>query len=79
MVDYVRRWNERTEIPARQFVAWLGIAPSKFHDWRNRYGKVNEHNAWDPPRLVAGGLGEAGDHRLLPSSIRWKATGGWRS
>ena len=48
MVDYVRRWNERTEIPAKQFVGWLGITPSKFHDWRRRYGKVNEHNAWIP-------------------------------
>lgn len=47
-MDYVRRWNQRTEIPARQFVGWLGITSSKFHDWRNRYGKVNEHNAWIP-------------------------------
>jgi transposase InsO family protein len=48
VVDYVRRWNERTEIPAGQFVGWLGITSSKFHDWRRRYGKVNEHNAWIP-------------------------------
>ena len=48
VVDYVRRWNERTEIPAGQFIGWLGITSSKFHDWRNRYGKVNEHNAWIP-------------------------------
>jgi putative transposase len=48
VVDYVRLWNERTEIPAGQFVGWLGITPSKFHDWRRRYGKVNEHNAWVP-------------------------------
>ena len=32
----------------RRFVAWLGIAASKFHDWKKRYGKVNEHNAWIP-------------------------------
>ena len=44
----MRRWNERTEIPAGQFVGWLGITSSKFHDWRRRYGKVNEHNAWIP-------------------------------
>ena len=44
----MRRWNERTEIPAGRFVGWLGITPSKFHDWRRRYGKVNEHNAWIP-------------------------------
>jgi putative transposase len=31
-----------------RFVTWLGIARSKFHDWRRRYGRVNEHNAWVP-------------------------------
>jgi putative transposase len=29
-------------------VAWLGIATSKWHHWRQRYGKANEHNAWIP-------------------------------
>jgi putative transposase len=29
-------------------VLWLGITLWKFHDWRHRYGKVNEHNAWVP-------------------------------
>jgi putative transposase len=48
VVDYVRRWNERAEIPAWQFVRWLGITSSKFHDWKDRYGKRNEHNAWIP-------------------------------
>ena len=48
VVDYVRRWHERTEIPARQFVGWLGIGQSKFHDWKDRYGKRNEHNGWVP-------------------------------
>ena len=48
MVDYVRRWRQRTEIPARTFVAWLGIGSSKFHDWKDRYGKRNEHNGWVP-------------------------------
>ena len=30
------------------FIKWLGIAPSKFYDWKRRYGKVNEHNTWIP-------------------------------
>jgi putative transposase len=29
-------------------VLWLGITLSKFHDWKRRYGKVNEHNGWVP-------------------------------
>jgi putative transposase len=47
-VDYVRHWSERTEIPVRRFITWLGIGPSKFHDWHRRYGLANEHNAWVP-------------------------------
>jgi transposase InsO family protein len=27
---------------------WLGLASSKWHNWKNRYGKANEHNAWIP-------------------------------
>jgi hypothetical protein len=29
-------------------VRWIGIATSKFHDWKLRFGQVNEHNAWVP-------------------------------
>jgi transposase InsO family protein len=29
-------------------VLWLGLATSKWHDGKRRYGKVNEHNAWIP-------------------------------
>jgi putative transposase len=30
------------------FLLWLGIATSKWHSWKGRYGKANEHNAWIP-------------------------------
>ena len=26
----------------------VGVASSKFYDWRARYGQVNEHNGWVP-------------------------------
>jgi transposase InsO family protein len=29
-------------------IEWLKIGVSRFYDWRNRYGKVNQHNAWIP-------------------------------
>jgi putative transposase len=48
IVDFVRRWSEKTEIGAGQFIVWLDIAASKFYDWRERYGKVNEHSGWVP-------------------------------
>ena len=30
------------------FIAWLGIAASKYYSWQSRYGKTNEHNALIP-------------------------------
>lgn len=27
---------------------WIGIQPGKYFTWKNRYGKVNEHNGWIP-------------------------------
>jgi putative transposase len=48
VVDFVRTWSEKTELPVERFVGWLGIARGKFFDWRQRYGKANEHNALVP-------------------------------
>jgi transposase InsO family protein len=47
-VDFVRYWSNKTEIALSRFIAWLAIAPSKYYDWKSRYGKANEHNAWIP-------------------------------
>jgi hypothetical protein len=48
VVDYVREKHQRTEVPAKQLVTWLGIGMSKFYDWQARYGQANEHNALVP-------------------------------
>jgi len=48
VVDFVRGWSQKTEIGAGRFVGWLGVTGSKFYSWRERYGRVNEHNAWIP-------------------------------
>jgi transposase InsO family protein len=48
VVDYVAHWTKRAELPAKRLLGWLGLGTSKFHDWRKRYGKVNEHNALVP-------------------------------
>ena len=47
-MDFVQRWSDRTEIGAGRFIEWLGVRASKFYDWRERYGKANEHNGWVP-------------------------------
>jgi mRNA-degrading endonuclease toxin of MazEF toxin-antitoxin module len=33
------------EIAAKRMVGWMGLGAGKYHDWKLRYGKVNEHNA----------------------------------
>jgi hypothetical protein len=48
VVDFVRYWSEKTEIGAGRFIHWLAVRASKFYDWRERYGRVNEHNGWIP-------------------------------
>jgi len=48
VIDYVRTWADKTELKVRQLVGWIGIDRSKYYQWRQRYGQVNEHNAWIP-------------------------------
>jgi putative transposase len=48
VVDFVRLWSEKTELPVERWLGWLGLSRGKFFDWRQRYGKANEHNALVP-------------------------------
>ena len=48
VVDFMNRWADKTEIAVGRLVGWAGLARSKFFDWKERYGKVNEHNVWIP-------------------------------
>jgi len=48
VVDFTRRWSVKTEISFKRFIGWIDISSSKYYAWRQRYGKVNEHNAWIP-------------------------------
>ena len=48
IVDFVRSWSDKTDIAVTRFMPWIGIGRSKYEDWRTRFGKVNEHNAWVP-------------------------------
>ncbi|MBX3426904.1 MAG: hypothetical protein KF688_14590 [Pirellulales bacterium] len=44
----MRDWTERTELLAKRLLGWLGLATSKHHQWKRRYGKANEHNGQVP-------------------------------
>jgi transposase InsO family protein len=48
VVDFVRAWSAKTELPVERFIGWLAVARGKFFAWRNRYGKANEHNGLVP-------------------------------
>jgi transposase-like protein len=49
VIDFIHRWGgQRSGLSQLQIVGWIGIARSKFYDWRARYGKVNDHNACIP-------------------------------
>ena len=48
VIDYVRTWADKTELHANTLVSWIGIDRSKYYQWKDRYGQVNEHNAWVP-------------------------------
>ena len=48
VVDFVRYWAMKTDLPLAIFIAWLAISSSKFYQWKKRYGKANEHNGLIP-------------------------------
>lgn len=48
VVDFVRKWSEKTGTAIDRLLRVLELSAGKFYDWRSRYGAVNQHNAWVP-------------------------------
>lgn len=48
VVDYLTDLAAKTELPLRLLLGWIGLAIGRFYDWRQRYGKANEHNGRVP-------------------------------
>ena len=48
MVDYVRYWKDQAEVSAEQILRWMKVPAGTYYKWRERYGRVNEHNGWIP-------------------------------
>lgn len=48
VVDFVRRFTIRTELPTCWILTQLGVAPTQFYRWVARYGRVNTHNGQMP-------------------------------
>jgi hypothetical protein len=48
VVDFIRGWAEKTGLAIEQLLDWLGLSAGKFYQWRQRYGKTNQHNGGVP-------------------------------
>ena len=72
VVDFVRAWADKTDIPVCRFLPWIGVGASKFHDWKRRFGKVNEHNAW-APAITGSPSRRRRPSASSPASTPWKA------
>ncbi len=47
-MDFIRDLAVLTELPVTRLIGWSGLSKAKYYDWKQRYGKVNEHNAKIP-------------------------------
>jgi len=56
IVEFMKRWAKRTELPIRRLVRTAGLGLSKFYNWKDRYGLANEHNAPVPRDPAVAGL-----------------------
>ena len=45
VVAFIARWHEKTKIPKRFFIKHSGLSYSKYHQWVDRKGIENQHNA----------------------------------
>lgn len=48
IVDFVVRWNARSECSINYILRLIGLSKVKYHRWCERYGKLNEHNGLMP-------------------------------
>lgn len=48
VIDFITRWSSASGIGVRRFLVWLDLSQKRYYSWRERYGKVNEHNSWIP-------------------------------
>jgi len=48
VVDFVKTWSGKAELPVKFFTRRLGISGSKFFHWQKRYGCENRHNGSVP-------------------------------
>jgi putative transposase len=48
VVDFIRRWSEKTGLSIERLLEWMELSVGKFYDWGQRYGQTNQHNGRVP-------------------------------
>lgn len=48
VVDFIRHWAAKTGLAIERLLEWLGLSVGKFYEWRQRYGRTNQHNGSVP-------------------------------
>ena len=48
VVDTIRSWSEKTDLPLRDILGWTEIHSGTFNKWTRCYGKAYEHNGKVP-------------------------------
>ena len=48
VVDFVRYWSARTQLPQKQLLHWLSMSTSTFYSWKERYNQPNRHGGQVP-------------------------------
>lgn len=48
IVDYIKYWSTRADVTVDRLLRWIDLHPSKYHEWKDRYGQANEHNGKIP-------------------------------
>ncbi len=66
VLDFVAKWSAKTELPAKRVVGWLGVARGKFYQWKQHYGRSQEHNGQCP---VTTGSSRGSGRRSLTTSM----------
>ena len=48
VIDFIKRLSARTEMSPLRLVDSMELSPSKYYQWKDRYGRANEHNVLVP-------------------------------
>ena len=48
IVETMTHYTQKTQIPIKRLLRYLGLARSKYYEWQRRYGIPNHHNGKIP-------------------------------